>query len=165
MNARILNVDDHDAGRYARTRFLSRAGFVVEEAATGEQALACLRDKRPDIVLLDINLPDIDGFEICRRIKSDPKQAVCRLYFSPPPALPISTSSPALSMAAIIICASPSILRCWSPWSGLSYAERSRRSAGPFKRAAPAIRVRCFSRVAGAVANGEIVHSAYCSTV
>ena len=71
-NARILNVDDHDAGRYARTRFLSRAGFVVDEAATGEQALAYLRDNRPDLVLLDINLPDIDGFEVCRRIKSDP---------------------------------------------------------------------------------------------
>ena len=71
-NARILNVDDHDAGRYARTRFLSRAGFVVDEAATGEQALAYLRDNRPDLVLLDINLPDMDGFEICRRIKSDP---------------------------------------------------------------------------------------------
>jgi two-component system, sensor histidine kinase and response regulator len=71
-NARILNVDDHDAGRYARTRFLSRAGFIVDEAATGEQALAYLRNNRPDLVLLDINLPDIDGFEICRRIKSDP---------------------------------------------------------------------------------------------
>jgi signal transduction histidine kinase len=71
-NARILNVDDHDAGRYARTRFLSRAGFSVDEAATGEEALSMVRDRRPDLVLLDINLPDIDGFEICRRIKSDP---------------------------------------------------------------------------------------------
>ena len=72
-NARILNVDDHDAGRYARTRFLSRAGFEVEEAATGEAALAAVRDRRPDLVLLDINLPDLDGFEVCRRIKADPE--------------------------------------------------------------------------------------------
>jgi two-component system, sensor histidine kinase and response regulator len=81
MAVRILNVDDHDAGRYARTRFLSRAGFAVEEAATGEQALACVRDKRPDIVLLDINLPDIDGFEICRRIKSDPETSRLPVIF------------------------------------------------------------------------------------
>ena len=70
-NARILNVDDHDAGRYARTRFLARAGFEVEEAATGEAALVAIRERRPDLVLLDINLPDIDGFEVCRRIKND----------------------------------------------------------------------------------------------
>ena len=80
-NARILNVDDHDAGRYARTRFLSRAGFTVDEAATGEQALASIRSTRPDLVLLDINLPDIDGFEICRRIKSDPETSRLPVIF------------------------------------------------------------------------------------
>src|SRR5687767_10609900 len=74
-NARILNVDDHDAGRYARTRFLTRAGFSVEEACTGDQALRAVRDRPPDLVLLDINLPDLDGFEVCRRIKSDPETA------------------------------------------------------------------------------------------
>jgi light-regulated signal transduction histidine kinase (bacteriophytochrome) len=71
--ARILNVDDHDAGRYARTRILTRAGFSVEEASSGEQALIAVRERPPDLVLLDINLPDIDGFEICRRIKNDPE--------------------------------------------------------------------------------------------
>jgi light-regulated signal transduction histidine kinase (bacteriophytochrome) len=71
--ARILNVDDHDAGRYARTRILTRAGFLVEEASTGEQALLAVRERPPDLVLLDINLPDIDGFEICRQIKNAPE--------------------------------------------------------------------------------------------
>src|SRR3954452_15678224 len=71
--ARILNVDDHDAGRYARTRILTRAGFLVEEASTGEQALLAVRERPPDLVLLDINLPDIDGFEICRQIKNNPE--------------------------------------------------------------------------------------------
>jgi two-component system sensor histidine kinase/response regulator len=71
--ARILNVDDHDAGRYARTRILTRAGFLVEEASTGEQALSAVRERPPDLVLLDINLPDIDGFEICRQIKNNPE--------------------------------------------------------------------------------------------
>ena len=68
----ILNVDDHDASRYARTRFLRQAGFEVQEAGTGEEAIRAIREHTPDLVLLDINLPDIDGFEVCRRIKSDP---------------------------------------------------------------------------------------------
>ena len=77
--ARILNVDDHDAGRYARTRILTRAGFLVEEASTGEQALLAVRERPPDLVLLDINLPDIDGFEICRQIKNESRnRAVSR---------------------------------------------------------------------------------------
>lgn len=80
-NARILNVDDHDAGRYARTRFLSRAGFIVDEAATGQQALKAIRENPPELVLLDINLPDIDGLEVCRRIKSDPETSRLPVLF------------------------------------------------------------------------------------
>lgn len=80
-NARILNVDDHDAGRYARTRFLTRAGFLVEEARTGAEALESVRSVAPDLVLLDINLPDIDGFEVCRRIKADPDTARIAVVF------------------------------------------------------------------------------------
>jgi light-regulated signal transduction histidine kinase (bacteriophytochrome) len=71
--AKILNVDDHEAGRYARTRILTRAGFQVEEASTGQQALIAVRERPPDLVLLDINLPDIDGFEVCRQIKNHPE--------------------------------------------------------------------------------------------
>ena len=80
-SARILNVDDHDAGRYARTRFLTRAGFVVDEARTGADALAAVRKNVPDLVLLDINLPDLDGFEVCRRIKNDPETARLPVIF------------------------------------------------------------------------------------
>ena len=70
----ILNVDDHEAGRYAVTRQLRREGFRVLEAGTGAEALASL-DQQPDLVVLDVNLPDIGGFEICQRIKSNPKTA------------------------------------------------------------------------------------------
>src|SRR5687768_10172984 len=80
-NAKILNVDDHDAGRYARTRFLTRAGFLVDGARTGEQALTAIRENVPDLVLLDINLPDIDGFEVCRRIKAEPDTARIPVVF------------------------------------------------------------------------------------
>ncbi len=71
---RILNVDDYSPGRYTRTRFLRGAGFDVDEAASGAQALSMMAN-RPDLVLLDINLPDMSGLEICRHIKQNPDTA------------------------------------------------------------------------------------------
>lgn len=70
----ILNVDDYAPGRYTRTRILRQAGFQVQEAATGQECLSMIT-KRPDLVLLDINLPDINGIEVCRRIKQNPETA------------------------------------------------------------------------------------------
>ncbi|MFN3649317.1 MAG: response regulator [Armatimonadota bacterium] len=70
----IVTVDDNQSNRYAVARILRRAGFEVYEAGTGEEALA-LAEKNPDLMILDINLPDLDGFEICRRIKSNPETA------------------------------------------------------------------------------------------
>jgi PAS domain S-box-containing protein len=71
----ILNVDDNDGARYAKSRILSRAGFVVIEAANGTEAIERARLSLPDLVLLDIKLPDINGFEVCRQIKSSPETA------------------------------------------------------------------------------------------
>ncbi|HEY3698542.1 MAG TPA: response regulator [Spongiibacteraceae bacterium] len=71
----ILNVDDSDGARYAKTRTLKLAGFDVIEASTGWDALAQVKEKTPDLVLLDMKLPDLNGFEVCRRIKSDPVTA------------------------------------------------------------------------------------------
>ena len=67
----ILNVDDHEAGRYARTRLLKQAGYEVAEAGTGNEALELVASLRPSLVLLDVNLPDMSGLEVCRRVKSD----------------------------------------------------------------------------------------------
>ena len=67
----ILNVDDDEAGRFAVSVMLESSGFEVWEAATGAETLALLA-KKPDIVLLDVQLPDIGGLEICHRIKTDP---------------------------------------------------------------------------------------------
>lgn len=66
---RILCVDDTEAQRYALSRILRNAGFDVLEATTGEQALEMM-ESRPDLVVLDVNLPDISGFDVCRIIKS-----------------------------------------------------------------------------------------------
>ena len=68
----ILNVDDYEAARYARTEMLKRAGFQVLDAGTGAQALEVAAQSRPDLILLDVNLPDMDGFEVCRRLRADP---------------------------------------------------------------------------------------------
>jgi signal transduction histidine kinase len=71
----ILNVDDTDAARYVKTRILTRAGYEVIEAATAAQAMKALDESRPDLVLLDVRLPDGNGREMCARIKADPAKA------------------------------------------------------------------------------------------
>jgi PAS domain S-box-containing protein len=74
--ATILNVDDNDGARYAKTRILQHAGFNVIEAENGADALTQVRAKLPDLVLLDVKLPDINGIEVCRRIKAEPASAM-----------------------------------------------------------------------------------------
>src|SRR5690242_21403366 len=70
-DARLLVVDDVDASRFIKVQMLRRAGFTVAEASTGTEALAYARAMRPDIVVLDVNLPDISGFDVCRQLKQD----------------------------------------------------------------------------------------------
>ncbi len=65
----ILNVDDYEPGRYARSRLLRSFGFEVREAKTGAEALSVAATEPPALVILDVNLPDISGFEVCRRLK------------------------------------------------------------------------------------------------
>jgi signal transduction histidine kinase/CheY-like chemotaxis protein len=67
----ILNVDDYEPGRYARTQLLREWGYDVTEAATGAEALRLAMAEHPALVILDVRLPDMDGFEVCRRLKSE----------------------------------------------------------------------------------------------
>jgi two-component system, sensor histidine kinase and response regulator len=71
----VLNVDDYAPGLYARTKILRQAGFRVIEASTGTQTLQLASEFKPAVVLLDVNLPDIHGFEVCRRMRTDPALA------------------------------------------------------------------------------------------
>jgi len=71
----ILIVDDYPGARYLRSRILSEAGYEVIEAATGDEALRIAAAVRPALVLLDVNLPDISGVEVCERLKRDPTTA------------------------------------------------------------------------------------------
>jgi PAS domain S-box-containing protein len=72
---KILHVDDNEANRYAVNRMLRRVGFNVIEAATGEAALELVDQAKPDLIILDVKLPDLNGFEVCRRIKANPATA------------------------------------------------------------------------------------------
>jgi DNA-binding response OmpR family regulator len=70
--ARVLVVDDDPDIRVAVAEALKIAGYDVGSAATGAGALAACQAQCPDLVLLDQMLPDIDGLEICRRLRDDP---------------------------------------------------------------------------------------------
>jgi len=67
----ILIVDDQPDLRLLIQLTLSGTGYGVREAADGEAALAACAEQVPDIVLLDVMLPGIDGYEVCRRLKAD----------------------------------------------------------------------------------------------
>jgi CheY-like chemotaxis protein len=71
-SAAILIVDDHSGFRAFARAMLEAAGFTVAEAATGAQATEAVRLVRPTLVLLDIQLPDFDGFEVARRLTAQP---------------------------------------------------------------------------------------------
>ena len=68
LSASVLVVDDHDGFRAFARAILEAAGFTVAEAATGAEATETARTVRPGLVLLDIQLPDFDGFEVARRL-------------------------------------------------------------------------------------------------
>jgi signal transduction histidine kinase len=69
--AKILVVDDNDAGRYLKSHALKGRGYSLFEADTGKGGLALLETEHPDLVLLDVKLPDMSGLDVCRRIKLD----------------------------------------------------------------------------------------------
>jgi CheY-like chemotaxis protein len=71
----VLLVDDDSTHQYSLGRHLEESGFEVLHAETGAQALALalVAAHQPDVVLLDINLPDMTGFDICERLKQNPE--------------------------------------------------------------------------------------------
>jgi DNA-binding NarL/FixJ family response regulator len=72
MPPRVLIVDDHPTFRASARRLLEAEGYeVVGESADGESAIEATHELRPDIVLLDVQLPGIDGFEVAKRLTSN----------------------------------------------------------------------------------------------
>jgi serine phosphatase RsbU (regulator of sigma subunit)/DNA-binding response OmpR family regulator len=73
--ARVLVADDSEGTRYVLSTWLRRAGLDVVEASTGEEALHVVATQPLDIVVLDVHLPDMSGYDVCRRIKEAPSSA------------------------------------------------------------------------------------------
>jgi len=71
----ICNVNGSAASRYVVSRMLAQAGFRVVEVMTGEEAVAAAVCEHPQLMILDLRLPDIGGMEVCRRLKADPETA------------------------------------------------------------------------------------------
>jgi two-component system KDP operon response regulator KdpE len=77
--ADILIVEDHPTMREAMRLVLENEGFDIREAADGSSALAMLRERPPDLVFLDLNIPGTPGAEVLREMKSDPGTAGVRV--------------------------------------------------------------------------------------
>ena len=69
---KILYVEDNDDNIYVLKNRLSRAGFTVLIAGDGEEALAMARTEKPDLIIMDLSLPVLDGWEATRRLKASP---------------------------------------------------------------------------------------------
>jgi len=72
---KILLVEDNESNRYLAQLLLERAGFAVRLALNGRQALAAARLDKPDLVVMDVQMPEMDGYETAERFKSDPALA------------------------------------------------------------------------------------------
>ena len=72
LDGTILVVDDSTSKRYVLSSWLRRGGYRIIEAATGAEALEIVSQGGVGLVVLDVRLPDLTGFEVCERIKSDP---------------------------------------------------------------------------------------------
>ncbi len=72
VNARVLIIDDEPTERLLLRQSLENDGFIVKDAITGEDGLALFQQWVPDIVLLDVDMPGIDGFEVCEAIRAHP---------------------------------------------------------------------------------------------
>lgn len=75
MSARILLVEDNEVNADMLTRRLTRRGYTVLLARDGKAAVRMAGDERPDLILMDMSLPEIDGWEATRQVKANPPSA------------------------------------------------------------------------------------------
>jgi two-component system cell cycle response regulator DivK len=77
MSYRILVIEDQEDNRKIVRDLVTASGYELMEASTGEEGLEVAVRERPDLILMDIQLPGIDGYEVTRRIKADPN--LCKI--------------------------------------------------------------------------------------
>jgi DNA-binding response OmpR family regulator len=70
---KVLLIDDDEALVFAAEQVLKKEGFVVSIASNGPEGLEIAKNEKPDIIVLDILMPDMDGYEVCRRLMSNPE--------------------------------------------------------------------------------------------
>lgn len=78
---KILVVDDHPSSRLTAVALLSVEGYDVIEAESGINALSCIEQTSPDLILLDVMMPEMDGFQVCRRLKQDEQTRLIPIVF------------------------------------------------------------------------------------
>jgi signal transduction histidine kinase/CheY-like chemotaxis protein len=74
---RVLTIDDEDVARFLMRQCLPSPAFEVTEAATAQDGLRCARDQRPDVILLDLIMPDVSGWDVLAQLRADP--VTCRI--------------------------------------------------------------------------------------
>lgn len=111
--AAVLLVDDDEAKRYVMATWLRRAGHTVTETAPGSEALSKVGDA--DLVLLDVNLPDMSGFDVCRQIKSDPATTAIPVIQVSATAVEIADRAQGLTQGADAYLVEPTEPRNCSP--------------------------------------------------
>jgi two-component system alkaline phosphatase synthesis response regulator PhoP len=79
MTQRVLIVDDEPNILISVEYLMKREGFEVSVARDGQEALVRVRADRPDLVVLDVMMPKLDGFQVCERLRADPKLAGLRI--------------------------------------------------------------------------------------
>ena len=79
MSHRILLVEDNETNRNLLVRRLSKRGFEMTTAVNGLEAVQKAQAEKPDLVLMDLSLPEIDGWEAMRRLRADPSSASLRI--------------------------------------------------------------------------------------
>jgi two-component system, cell cycle response regulator DivK len=73
MSKRILVIEDQEDNRQIVRDLMTASGYELIEATTGEEGIEAAAREKPDLILMDIQLPGIDGYEVTRRIKANPK--------------------------------------------------------------------------------------------
>lgn len=121
----LLLIEDDDAIRTALELSLTRQGHRVATAATGEDGLKLLREQRPDLIVLDVMLPGIDGFEVCRRIRRTDQLPII-LLTARSDDIDVVVG---LESGADDYVVNPSRAGCWTPGSGPCCGAASGRRA------------------------------------